>query len=130
MERQGIEKTSPSAMPYGLPSVHTALEKQSPGGVGVISDLMASAMDTAVENAEDLPHFFIKAAPAKTNLSKSIYCSRTFGQPLGPATLPRWSPHNPIITFATGKGLPVWMCTIPPAGQAESSMIASRPFMQ
>lgn len=35
----------------------TAEENQSPGGVGVIRDFMASAIDTAVDAAEDLPHF-------------------------------------------------------------------------
>lgn len=36
----------PSWMPYRLPSEHTPEEKQSPGGVGVTSERMASAMDT------------------------------------------------------------------------------------
>lgn len=35
----------------------TPEENQSPSGVGVIKDLMASAIDTAVDAAEDLPHF-------------------------------------------------------------------------
>lgn len=38
-------------------------ENQSPSGVGVIKDLMASTIDTAVEAAEDLPHFSISAPP-------------------------------------------------------------------
>ena len=37
VERQGMEKTMPSAMPYGFPSVHTALLNQSPSFVGVTS---------------------------------------------------------------------------------------------
>ena len=32
-------------------------ENQSPSGVEVIKDLMASTVDTAVDAAEDLPHF-------------------------------------------------------------------------
>lgn len=35
----------------------TPEENQSPSGVGVTRDLMASAIDTAVDAAEDLPHF-------------------------------------------------------------------------
>ena len=36
---------------------HTPEENQSPSGVGVTRDLMASTMETAVEAADDLPHF-------------------------------------------------------------------------
>lgn len=35
----------------------TPEENQSSLGVGVIRDLMASTMDTAVDAAEDRPHF-------------------------------------------------------------------------
>lgn len=35
----------------------TPVENQSPSGVGVTSDLIASTIDTAVDAAEDLPHF-------------------------------------------------------------------------
>ena len=33
-----MEKTRPSWMPYGLPVLSTAVEKQSPASVGVTSD--------------------------------------------------------------------------------------------
>lgn len=35
----------------------TPEENQSPSGVGVTRDLIASTIDTAVDAAEDLPHF-------------------------------------------------------------------------
>lgn len=35
----------------------TPVENQSPSGVGVTRDLIASTIDTAVDAAEDLPHF-------------------------------------------------------------------------
>lgn len=35
----------------------TPEENQSPSGVGVIRDFIASTMDTAVDAAEDRPHF-------------------------------------------------------------------------
>lgn len=41
----------------------TADENQSPSGVGVTRDLMASAIETAVDAAEDLPHFLISTPP-------------------------------------------------------------------
>lgn len=41
----------------------TPVENQSPGGVGVTRDLMASTMETAVDAAEDLPHFWIRIPP-------------------------------------------------------------------
>ncbi len=50
-------------MPYVFPSVHTALEKQSPSSVGIYSERSASAMETAVEAPEERPHFLISAAP-------------------------------------------------------------------
>ena len=58
-----MEKTMPSAMPYGFPSVHTALLNQSPSFVGVTSALMASAMDTAVDAADERPHFLMSKPP-------------------------------------------------------------------
>ncbi len=59
-----MEKMRPSAIPYGLLSVQTALEKQSPSGVGVTKLLSASAMLTAVEAAVDLLHLSVMAPPA------------------------------------------------------------------
>jgi hypothetical protein len=41
----------------------TPVENQSPSGVGVTRDLIASAIDTAVDAAEDLPHFWMSAPP-------------------------------------------------------------------
>ena len=41
----------------------TALENQSPSFVGVTRDFIASAMETAVDAAEDRPHFFISTPP-------------------------------------------------------------------
>ena len=41
----------------------TADEKQSPAGVGVRSERIASAIETAVEAADDRPHFLINAPP-------------------------------------------------------------------
>ena len=38
-------------------------ENQSPSGVGVVSDLMASTTETAVEAAEERPHFLMRAPP-------------------------------------------------------------------
>jgi hypothetical protein len=35
----------------------TPVENQSPSGVGVIKDRMASTIDTEVDAADDLPHF-------------------------------------------------------------------------
>lgn len=64
-----MENISSSAMPYGLLSVTTAVEKQSPGMVGITSALMASAIDTAVEAADDRPHFLIRAPPIGKPLS-------------------------------------------------------------
>ena len=58
-----IEKTNPSSMPYGLPSVMTALENQSPSSVGVTKAFIASAILTAVDAAEDRPHFLISKPP-------------------------------------------------------------------
>lgn len=60
---QGMLKMIPSSMPYGLPSVHTAVEKQSPGAVGTTKLRMASATDTAVLAALLRPHFLIRAPP-------------------------------------------------------------------
>ena len=45
--------------------MQTALEKQSPSGVGVTKLLSASAMLTAVEAAEDLLHLSVIAPPAR-----------------------------------------------------------------
>jgi hypothetical protein len=56
-------KMRPSWMPYELPSVHTALEKQSPGAVGTTRLRMASAIDTAVLAALLRPHFLMSAPP-------------------------------------------------------------------
>jgi hypothetical protein len=39
------------------------VEKQSPGAVGVYRERRWSAMDTAVEAAEERPHFLISAPP-------------------------------------------------------------------
>jgi hypothetical protein len=45
-------------------------ENQSPSGVGVIKDRIASAIDTAVDAAEDLPHFLISTPPlCKSNFT-------------------------------------------------------------
>lgn len=52
---------------YGL----TPVENQSPSGVGVTSDLMPSTIDTAVDAAEDRPHFLIRTPP----LYKSVLLS-------------------------------------------------------
>ena len=41
----------------------TPEENQSPSGVGVTKDFMASTIDTEVDAAEDLPHFFMRAPP-------------------------------------------------------------------
>lgn len=41
----------------------TPEENQSPSGVGVTRDLMASTIETAVDAAEDLPHFWISTPP-------------------------------------------------------------------
>ena len=38
-------------------NVLTPEENQSPSGVGVIKDFMASTIETEVDAAEDLPHF-------------------------------------------------------------------------
>ncbi len=43
--------------------MYTAVEKQSPAGVGMYSERRWSAMDTAVEAAEERPHFLIRAPP-------------------------------------------------------------------
>ena len=42
-----MDTTSPSGRPYGFPSLSTPELKQSPSGVGVTSERMASATDTA-----------------------------------------------------------------------------------
>jgi len=44
--------------------VHTALEKQSPSGVGVQRLFSASAMLTAVDADDDRPYLSVKAPPA------------------------------------------------------------------
>ena len=41
----------------------TPLENQSPSFVGVTRDFIASAIETAVDAAEDRPHFFISTPP-------------------------------------------------------------------
>lgn len=41
----------------------TPEENQSPLGVGVTRDLMPSTIDTAVDAAEDLPHFWMSTPP-------------------------------------------------------------------
>lgn len=41
----------------------TPEENQSPSGVGVTKDFMASTIDTAVDAAEDLPHFLMSTPP-------------------------------------------------------------------
>lgn len=41
-----MENTRPSSMPYGLPLERTAVEKQSPGSVGVTSDCGQHVSDT------------------------------------------------------------------------------------
>jgi len=41
----------------------TPVENQSPSGVGVTRDLIASAIETAVDAADDLPHFWISTPP-------------------------------------------------------------------
>lgn len=46
-----------------LTHVLTPEENQSPSGVGVTRDLMASTIDTAVDAAEDLPHFWMSTPP-------------------------------------------------------------------
>lgn len=47
----------------------TPEENQSPSGVGVINDFMASTIDTAVDAADDLPHFCINTPPlCKSNI--------------------------------------------------------------
>lgn len=38
-------------------------ENQSPFGVGMTRDFIASTIETAVEAAEDLPHFWINTPP-------------------------------------------------------------------
>ena len=74
----------------------TAVEKQSPGGVGTISDLMASAMDTAVEAADERPHFLISAPPASspravilTSFPPNLLCWSLY-----PGTGPLQSPNG------------------------------------
>lgn len=44
----------------------TPEENQSPSGVGVTRDLMASTIETAVDAAEDRPHFLISSPPRFT----------------------------------------------------------------
>lgn len=45
-------------------------ENQSPSGVGVTKDRIASTIDTAVDAAEDLPHFSISTPPlCKSNFT-------------------------------------------------------------
>lgn len=41
----------------------TPVENQSPSGVGVTRDLIASTIDTEVDAAEDLPHFLMRTPP-------------------------------------------------------------------
>jgi hypothetical protein len=41
----------------------TPVENQSPSGVGVTRDLIASTIETAVDAAEDLPHFWMSTPP-------------------------------------------------------------------
>lgn len=41
----------------------TPEENQSPSGVGVMRDFMASTIETAVDAADDLPHFCISTPP-------------------------------------------------------------------
>lgn len=38
-------------------------ENQSPLGVGITRDFIASTIETAVDAAEDLPHFWINTPP-------------------------------------------------------------------
>jgi hypothetical protein len=45
------------------PSKSTPEENQSPSGVGVTSDRMASTIETAVDAAEGLPHFWMSIPP-------------------------------------------------------------------
>ncbi len=60
-------------------------ENQSPSGVGVTKDRIASTIDTEVDAAEDLPHFSISTPP----LCKSKF---TF-------SICRWNPHGWFIEF-------------------------------
>lgn len=46
-----------SSFKYTSLYILTPEENQSPGGVGFVRDFMASTIDTAVDAAEDLPHF-------------------------------------------------------------------------
>jgi hypothetical protein len=41
----------------------TPEENESPSGVGVTRDLIASTIETAVDAAEDLPHFWMSTPP-------------------------------------------------------------------
>lgn len=52
---------------------HTPDENQSPSGVGVIRDLMPSTIETAVDAAEDLPHFVISTPPRCKRQYKMIW---------------------------------------------------------
>lgn len=53
---------------YGL----TPVENQSPSGVGVTSDLMPSTIDTAVDAADDRPHFLIRTPPLYISVTSQI----------------------------------------------------------
>ena len=46
----------------------TPEENQSPSGVGVTRDLIASTIETAVDAAEDLPHFWMSTPPRCLNM--------------------------------------------------------------
>jgi hypothetical protein len=66
--RHTMRETLGSLLPrkpgsHHLPSVHTPDEKQSPGAVGTTSERIASATETAVDAADDLPHFLMSAPP-------------------------------------------------------------------
>jgi hypothetical protein len=49
----------------------TPEENQSPSGVGVTRDFIASTIETAVDAAEDLPHFWMSTPPRCLNIVKS-----------------------------------------------------------
>jgi hypothetical protein len=87
-ERNGKEKLRPVGMPYGLLVGTTPDEKQSPGGVGMTRDLMASAILTAVDAADERPHFLMRAPPRVATLGVKSFSNHSMSLMTSFAGLP------------------------------------------
>jgi hypothetical protein len=128
LERRGKEKLRPAGTPYGLLAGTTPEEKQSPGGVGLTKERMASAILTAVEAAEERPHFFMRAPPLVATFGVKSFSNHELSSMTSDAALPlmraftqsgtyKLTTKTTITTLAKGvlpepasAKLPPWCC--------------------